>query len=316
MARLTPARVVDAALEATVIGSFTRLGPAVRRAVFDWEGEDGDVARLDGEVIVVTGGTSGLGRATAAALADLGATVEVVGRNAGRGREVIDEITAAGGAATLRLADLSELDETRRLAEELAGEHTRIHALVHSAGVMRERREESAEGIEVTWATMVVSPHVLTRLLADRTERAIWVSSGGMYTQKVVVDDLQWERREWSGAKVYAQAKRAQVDLVREATERGEAPLQVAMHPGWADTPGVESALPGFRKVMGPLLRTPETGADTIVWLAASDERALEPGAFYLDRRPRNTVRWPGTGTSALDRRHLRAIVDEQARLT
>lgn len=311
MGRLSPARFVDAALEATVVGSFTRFGPAVRRRLFDWD----ELPRLDGDVVVVTGATSGLGRATAVALGVLGATVEVVGRNAERGAEVVDEVERAGSAATLRLADIADLTATRRLAKALSDEHDTIRTIVHNAGVMMEERTTTDTGLEATWATMVVAPHLLTRLLADRTERAVWVSSGGMYTQRVELDDLDWGRREWSGPKAYAQAKRAQVDLVREATARGEPPLQVAMHPGWAGTPGVEASLPAFSKVMAPLLRTPEVGADTIVWAAAVGEAELEPGAFYLDRRPRGTVRWPGTRTSDADRIRLRTIVDEQAGL-
>ena len=124
------------------------------------------------------------------------------------------------------------------------------------------------------------------------------------------------EDRPWNGSRVYAQAKRAQIDLVHEATERAERPLQVAMHPGWADTPGVEAALPGFRKVMGPLLRDPKAGADTAVWLTSAPASDLEPGAFYLDRRPRGTVRWPGTATSPTDRHRLRGLVDAQAART
>jgi hypothetical protein len=141
------------------------------------------------------------------------------------------------------------------------------------------------------------------------------MSSGGMYLQALDLDDWSWARRSWDGTRAYAQAKRAQIDLVAEATERGEAPLQVAMHPGWADTPGVTDSLPGFARLMGPLLRSADEGADTAVWLAAEPRAALRAGGFYLDRRPRSTVRWPGTGTSIADRGRLRELVDEQAGL-
>jgi dehydrogenase/reductase SDR family protein 12 len=163
---------------------------------------------------------------------------------------------------------------------------------------------------------MVVAPHLLTRRLEDRLDRAIWMSSGGMYLQALDLTDWGWQRRDWNGSRAYAQAKRAQLDLVAEATNRGEGPLQVAMHPGWADTPGVDAALPGFRKVMGPLLRDADDGADTAVWLCGTDAAEIEPGGFYLDRRTRNTVRWPRTGTSGEDRRRLRDLVDDQAGLS
>lgn len=304
------ARAVDGLLELTVVPSFSKVGPLVRRATSGWT--DPAPGALDSKVVAVTGATSGLGATIARSCAALGAEVVLVGRDAGRGEAVRAEIEAAGGAATFSACDLAELDQVARLADELA-DRGPLHALVHNAGALLGERRTSSSGMEVTWASMVVAPHLLTRRLAGQLDRAIWMSSGGMYLQALDLDDWSWSRRSWDGTRAYAQAKRAQVDLVAEAAARGEAPLQVAMHPGWAATPGVTDALPGFDKVMGPLLRTPEDGADTAVWLASQPASALRPGAFYLDRRPRGTVRWPGTATSAQDRRRLRALVDEQA---
>lgn len=306
------ARAVDELLEASVVGSFSRLGPAVRRSVAGWS--DPAPGSLVGRRIVVTGATSGLGAAIARSVGALGAEVDVVGRDAGRGEAVALEVEALGGRATFRRCDLAELAQVRALAEQLSS-GAPIDALVHNAGALLAERRTAADGLEVTWASMVVAPHLLTRLLAERTGRAIWMSSGGMYLQALDLDDWSWARRPWDGTRAYAQAKRAQIDLVVEATDRGEAPLQVAMHPGWADTPGVSDSLPGFARLMGPLLRSPDQGADTAVWLAGQPAAALRGGAFYLDRRPRGTVRWPGTGTSREDRRRLRALVDRQAGL-
>ena len=114
------------------------------------------------------------------------------------------------------------------------------------------------------------------------------MSSGGQYTQALDLDDLQSPTGPWKGANVYARAKRAQVVLAREWAKRlGRRGVAVhAMHPGWADTPGVAESLPQFRRVLGPLLRTPAQGADTIVWLASADEAAQHGGGFWLDRRP------------------------------
>lgn len=307
-------RIADATLEAGILPSFTRIGPAVRRHLWNWQPAAPN--SLSGQVVVITGGSSGLGAAIAEGVGRAGATLELVGRNEEKGAEVVARLRQHGVAARFRRADVSDLADVRRLAHDLAADHDRIHTLVLNAGAVLHEHTETADGLEVTWATMVVGHHLLTRLLADRLDRAVWMSSGGMYLQDVDLDDLGWDDRPWSGTRVYAQAKRAQIDLVNEATERGEAPLQVAMHPGWADTPGVEAGIPGFRKVMGPLLRTPEDGADTAVWLIASPTDCLEPGAFYLDRRPRGTVRWPGTATSPADRHRLRNIVDQQAGLT
>lgn len=306
-------RGADAVLEAAIVPSFTKIGPAVRRRLWDWT--DPTAADLSGEVVVITGGTSGLGACIAEGLGHAGATLELIGRDEDKGADTVATLADRGVAARFRPCDVSETAPVRRLAEDLAADHDRIRSLVLNAGALLDERRTTSEGLEVTWASMVVGHHLLTRLLADRTERVVWMSSGGMYLQDVDLDDLGWEQREWSGTRAYAQAKRAQVDLAAEASERGEQPVQVAMHPGWADTPGVEMGLPAFRKVMGPLLRDPTTGADTAVWLVASPLEALEPGAFYLDRRPRNTVRWPGTATSASGRATLRRVVDHQAGL-
>ena len=140
----------------------------------------------------------------------------------------------------------------------------------------------------------------------------ICVTSGGMYTQRVHLDDLQWEREPYDGTRAYARAKRIQVALVREWARRlaGSGVAVNAMHPGWADTPGLAEALPGFYNRMRPLLRTPAEGADTITWLAA-DPAAGETagGRLYLDRRPRPFDRIPSTRLTAADRRRLWDVV-------
>ena len=305
-------RAADLALEVAVVPSFTRIGPRVRRAVDGWEAPAADA--LAGRTVVVTGATSGLGAAIARGVGAAGADVVVVGRDAARGATTCEAVVAAGGTARFVAADVDELAQVRRLADDLVD--APLHAIVHNAGAILPERRTTSEGLEATWASMVVGPHLLTRLLAAHTDRTIWMSSGGMYLQALDLADWSWERRPWDGTRAYAQAKRAQVDLVALATERAELPPQVAMHPGWADTPGVADSLPGFHRAMGTLLRTPAEGADTAVWLCAAPSTALQPGRLYLDRRPRSTVRWPGTGTSTEDRRHLRLLVDEQAGLT
>lgn len=307
-------RGVDLALEVAVVPSFSRIGSVVRGRVEGWEPPT--PGTLDGEVVVVTGATSGLGRATAGALGALGAAVELVGRDPGRGSAAVEALAAAGIDTRFRPTDVGDLGAVAELADALVAVHPHIHAVVHAAGAITKDRQETPQGLEAIWASMVVGPRLLTRrLTADLAEglgRAVWVTSGGMYLQAVDLDDLGWERRSWDGVRVYAQAKRAQVDLVAEATERGEAPLQVTVHPGWANTPGVTDSLPGFDKVMGPILRSPDEGAETIVWLVASDPDDLSPGALYHDRRTRGTVRWPGTGTSATARARLVRIIDDQ----
>jgi len=133
------------------------------------------------------------------------------------------------------------------------------------------------------------------------------VTSGGMYTQALRLDDLQMEREPYVGTVAYARAKRAQVVLTRlwAARERGTTVVVNAMHPGWADTPGIRAALPRFHRLVGPLLRSPDQGADTIVWLAASAEAAGSTGKLWLDRRPRAFDRFARTRVSAVEARRL-----------
>ncbi len=166
--------------------------------------------------------------------------------------------------------------------------------LVLNAGALTHEYTVTGEGNEMTLATHVLSPFLLTRALrplleASAPSRVIVVASGGMYTEPLDVDALDPEPAAYDGTKAYARCKRAQVVLAEEWTrELLDTGITVnAMHPGWADTPGLRTALPGFSRVVGPLLRTPEEGADTIVWLAAAPDAADSSGLFFLDRRAR-----------------------------
>jgi NAD(P)-dependent dehydrogenase (short-subunit alcohol dehydrogenase family) len=180
----------------------------------------------------------------------------------------------------------------------------RIDVLVHNAGALTADRRTSPQGIEQTVASQVVGPFLLTHLLlpalrAAAPGRVITVSSGGMYASPLRVDDMQMGA-DYRGAEQYARAKRAQVTLNEMWAQRVPTAEIVfhAMHPGWADTPGVEASLPTFRKVVGPLLRTPEQGADTIVWLGASPEATRSSGGFWLDRQRRSIHKVPTTRRS------------------
>jgi NAD(P)-dependent dehydrogenase (short-subunit alcohol dehydrogenase family) len=306
------ADALDAVLEISVVGSFSRLGPAMRSRAYGWTAAPSEA--LNGRTAVVTGPTSGLGRATAEALGHLGARVVLVGRD----RERLDATAEALARATrsdrypVVVADLGSLSEARAAAERIRATEPRIDLLVDNAGAIFPERRTDPDGIESTFALMVVAPFVLTAgllpSLREQRGRVIAVTSGGQYTQSLDLDDLGFERSPWSGPRGYARAKRAQVSLMREWSRRvGPDVSFVAMHPGWADTPGLEASLPGFSRVMGPILRTPAEGIDTTIWLAAHQDAldAQLDGRLVLDRRARPFDRLPATRVSAPERREL-----------
>lgn len=309
------ADVVDAIIEFPVVTSYTRIGSAVRRRLDGWR----DVATLDmhGRVVVLTGATSGIGLAAANALTDAGATLVLVGRDAAKTERVRAELAARPGAGevSVALADMGDLAAVRALAADLRDRHTHIDVLIHNAGALSAKRTIGPDGIEATVASQVVGPFLLTDLLLDRLDdnecigRVITMSSGGMYSQPLVVGSLQMDEQTYKGATQYARAKRAQVTLNEMWANRtaGSDVRFHALHPGWADTPGVQDSLPTFRTIVGPLLRTPADGADTLVWLAGDDGEPLATnGGFWLDRRRRSLHILPTTRRSDTPDRRAR----------
>jgi NAD(P)-dependent dehydrogenase (short-subunit alcohol dehydrogenase family) len=324
MSRVAPgARLIDALLEVPIAPSFTRIGLEARRRLFGWR--DVDSYDLTGRVMVVTGATSGLGRAVAAQLASDGATVIAVGRDPGKTGRVVAELRAETGNADVSavIADLGDHAAIRRAADQILSEHHRLDVLIHNAGALTHQRADAPDGTEATVASQVVGPFLLTHLLLERLEasapaRVITVSSGGMYAVGLTVDRLEMDAASYDGSRQYALAKRAQVTLNELWSERVDRTSVVfhAMHPGWADTPGVRASLPTFRTMVGPLLRDPEGGADTIVWLAADDDEPLAcTGGFWLDRRQRPIHRLSATRRSdtAERRQQLWRWVTERA---
>lgn len=308
------ADIVDRVLEIPIAPSFTKVGYAVRSRLDDWT--DLDSYDVTGRTYVVTGATSGLGRATADRLARLGAHVVITGRDVDRTSRVRDEVAAATGSDEVSCvtADMGVLNDVRRLSDELIDRFDCIDGLLHNAGALSNERGETADGLEQTVASQVVGPFLLTSLLLDTLAaggpgRVITMSSGGMYAAGLTVDQLQMRPDGYNGTEQYARAKRAQVTLNEMWAERVGATDTVfhAMHPGWADTPGVEASLPTFRKIVGPLLRSSEQGADTLVWLAADDgEPTRSSGDFWLDRRRRPIHKLPTTRSSDTPGRRAR----------
>jgi len=311
-------QLIDAALEVSWIGSFTRIGPSVRARLFGWESPSAD--SLAGRTVLVTGPTSGLGRAATRELAALGARIVLVGRSEERLGRLRDELVQAHGEDRFPVvvADMGSLDSVRAATARILETETRLDVVVDNAGAMYHERMDGPDGIEATLAVLVVGPFAMVAGLLPllrRTpgSRVIAVTSGGMYTQALDLEDLQFRSVPFSGPRAYARAKRAQVALVREWARRlGPDGISVsAMHPGWADTPGLADQLPAFHRLMRPLLRTPVEGVETVVWLATEADPASASGLLFLDRRPRPFDRFPATRLSADDRRRLWDLVVE-----
>lgn len=304
--------IVDQALEVLVVPSFARTGLLVRRRIFGWD--DPESWPLNGRTVVLTGPTSGLGRSAASALAAMGARLVLVGRDRAKLDRTRDELLGEtpGAPIAIVVADMASLASVGAAAAEILATEPRIDVLIDNAGAMFAERALTDEGFERTFATMVLGPFVLLSLLAPRLAaspdgRVVAVTSGGMYTQALPLDDLMYEQGDYEGARAYARAKRAQVALVREWARRlrAQGTLVTAMHPGWADTPGLAASLPAFRARVGRWLRSPAEGVDTVLWLAAGPRDAIRTGRLYLDRRERPFDRLPSTRLSRADRTRL-----------
>jgi dehydrogenase/reductase SDR family protein 12 len=300
------ASAVDAALEFPVAPSFTRIGFETRRRLFHWR--ELDEYALDGRVVLVTGATSGIGLAAARQLAADGARVVVLGRNPSKTANVVAELRDATPRSDISstIVDMSDLESVRVAAAEILADHERVDVLMHNAASLTHHRTETAAGTETTVAGQVVGPFLLTCLLLDRLRasapsRVITMASGGMYTADLGAPSPEMDAVTYNGTRQYARAKRAQVTLNEMWAARfpDRSVVFHSVHPGWADTPGVAEALPTFRRVVGPLLRDPAAGADTLVWLAADDGEPLSTsGKFWLDRRVRPVHRLRSTARS------------------
>jgi NAD(P)-dependent dehydrogenase (short-subunit alcohol dehydrogenase family) len=200
---------------------------------------------------------------------------------------------------------MEDLESVCSFATQYLCSYGRLDVLIHNAGAIHATYQASKEGFELTVAGQVVAPFLLTSLLlpallAAGRSRVITVSSAGMYTQRFDPAILRMPAVGYQGVAAYAKAKRAQVMLSENWAKElaGTGVSFHAMHPGWVDTPGIAVALPGFYRVMRSLLRTPQQGADTIIWLATADPAQLGTGRFWHDRRPRSEYRLPWTRTA------------------
>ncbi|WP_229053744.1 SDR family NAD(P)-dependent oxidoreductase [Aeromicrobium sp. Leaf350] len=305
---------LDAVLDKVVPAGYSSIGPALRRR---WWPADPPAHALVGKHVLVTGASRGLGLAAATDLARLGAVVHLLGRDQSRLDEAAAGLRLAVPNADVRpeTCDVSDLDAVRAYATRTLEQVPALHALIHNAGVMPEERSESAQGIELTLATHVVGPLLLTELLrpalaAADDSRVLIMSSGGMYSAPLnaaLADDLQYREGTYRGIRAYARTKRLQVLLGEQLATRlaGDGVVVHSMHPGWAATEGIAESMPGFARAIRPILRDARSGADTLVWLTAAPEATATTGLFWSDRHPRSTTYLPWTTEDPVLRRKV-----------
>lgn len=288
--------VIETILDRSIVLGYTKIGPAVRRL---WWPPDPRPDSMAGRTVLVTGATSGLGQAAATRMGQLGATVHVHGRNPEKVDETIDQLRSTVPGAEFRpeVCDLADLDDVRRFGTDLSQRVPALDGLVHNAGVMPPDRRESPQGHELALAVMVLATHLLNHLLreplaaSEDPAMVVFMSSGGMYAAGLHEENPEYTTGSYSGSTAYARCKRMQVVLAQMWAERlGPLGVELAStHPGWVDTEGVAESMPRFRAVTGPLLRSPESGADTAAWLVATRPSGDGSTRFWHDRRLRPT---------------------------
>jgi NAD(P)-dependent dehydrogenase (short-subunit alcohol dehydrogenase family) len=255
---------------------------------------------MAGKTVLITGATSGIGRATALGLAKMGAHVAITGREPSRTRAAAVEIQAASGEPVeVFVADLSSQSDLRRMASDVLDRLARIDVLVNNVGGYWHTRHVTADGLEHTFALNHLAPFLLTNLLLDRLRhsgpgRVVTVSSQAQANGRIDFDDLQGAQA-YSGARAYSQSKLANVMFSYELARRlqGTPVTANALHPGVVKTSFGAEDPAGVQRLVVPLMRpfmkSPAQGAATSVHLASSSALAQVSGGYFAGSRPRKS---------------------------
>lgn len=261
---------------------------------------------IKGRTVLVTGGNSGIGMATAVGLARAGAKVTITSRDEAKGRSAVTEIKDRSGytVEVMRL-DLADLTAVRSFATQFVASHDDLAVLVNNAGGVFGSRHETADGFEMTIGTNHIGPFLLTNLLTDllissAPSRIINVGSSahGFAKEGIDIDDLNWESRRYNQKNAYGHSKLANILHVRELNRRlsPQGVTAYAVHPGVVRTgfgTGGDSAIVGIGiRIIGRWLLTPEQGAETSIWAATNPYIVEHAGEYFADSAPAKSTRY------------------------
>jgi NAD(P)-dependent dehydrogenase (short-subunit alcohol dehydrogenase family) len=247
---------------------------------------------MQGKVVLITGATSGIGKVTAVTLADMGATVAVLGRNAEKGKELLEEITLRTGSKSIDFirCDLASLDTVKEAATDFKSRYDRLDVLIDNAGGINGKRMTTKDGFEYTFGVNHLAHFVLTNRLLDLLKtsapsRAVVTSSAAHLSGHIDFDDLMAEKK-YTAFKAYGQSKLANVLFTFELARRTQGTRVTAncLHPGAVRSnfaKGMGGALSGFYTIFGVFMKSPEQGAQTMIYLASSPEVESVTGKYF-----------------------------------
>ena len=275
--------------------SFTQIGYVARLLPLRPVSAD-----FSGQRWLISGATGGIGRAAALMAARKGAQVFAVGRSPGALESLAAESAGLKGSIIPVVCDLSSVAAIDQMARSWQTSNA-INVLVNNVGILNRAYSRTQEGFETTYVTNLLGHFHLTETLAEvgglaKDATIINVTSGGMFNAPLNLTMIDQQETGFNGFSAYASHKRAQVALADHWREtfRNLNVKTYATHPGWADTAGVQTSLPTFRKILKPVLRNAKQAADTLVWLAAERPDSLEDRVWF-DRKQRTTHAYPHT---------------------